>query len=189
MRQPSGIKPSHLVRVFCWGMNLNKFIAEAFSVLLAFFHIGAILVFTFVAIAEKPWQQDRSTLITYVLIAVGYVFATGLISTFAAINEHLVDLKQSLDSMSQSLGDSVDSIKNDVSEVKDSFEEVKISVEEMKDCLQSMSSHTEELRDEIIHNVSEVTSNLAESSRALANSVTALNRLVDQDWFRKAILR
>jgi len=186
---------------------MNKLIANFFSELISLVHILAIGGFCWYLIQEKPWQQGQSALIFTVLAFCGYVAVTGLLSTFIAMNENIVELKSTLDSFKTNEGSSLDVLLSELkNELGTQLETIATESLSISTSIESIASDTSEIssRIESIANetfdislsmnsgagsLNKAISQLSESTNDLSQSVSTLNQLLNQDWFRKLILK
>jgi methyl-accepting chemotaxis protein len=200
---------------------MNKLIANFFSELISLVHILAIGGFCWYLIQEKPWQQGQSALIFTVLAFCGYVAVTGLLSTFIAMNENIVELKSTLDSFKSNEGSSLDvllselknelgtqletiateslsistsiqSIASDTSEISSRIESIASDTSEISSRIESIANETFDISLSMnsgAGSLNKAISQLSESTNDLSQSVSTLNQLLNQDWFRKLILK
>ena len=172
---------------------MNKLIADFFSELISLVHILAIGGFCWYLIQEKPWQQGQSVLIFTVLAFCGYVAVTGLLSTFIVINENIVELKKEIKSLNSNQGSEINEFLSDLKiEVVTQLEAIALESATISSSAVSVASDTSEITSLIsleAGSLNEAIQNLSNSAKNLGQSVTTLNQLLNQDWFKKLILR
>ena len=172
---------------------MNKLIADFFSELISLVHILAIGGFCWYLIQEKPWQQGQSVLIFTVLAFCGYVAVTGLLSTFIAMNENIVELKKEIKSLNSNQGSEINEFLSDLKiEVVTQLEAIALESATISSSAESVASDTSEITSLIsleADSLNEAIQNLSNSAKNLGQSVTTLNQLLNQDWFKKLILR
>ena len=172
---------------------MNKLIADFFSELISLVHILAIGGFCWYLIQEKPWQQGQSVLIFTVLAFCGYVAVTGLLSTFIVINENIVELKKEIKSLNSNQGSEINEFLSDLKiEVVTQLEAIALESATISSSAESVASDTSEITSLIsleADSLNEAIQNLSNSAKNLGQSVTTLNQLLNQDWFKKLILR
>jgi hypothetical protein len=183
---------------------VNKFIADFFSELISLVHILAIGGFCWYLISEKPWQQGQSALIFTVLAFCGYVAVTGLLSTFIAMNENIVELKKEIKENIVELKKEIKNLNsNQGSEINEFLSDLKIEVVTQLEAIALESATISSSVESVASDTSEITSlinleagslneaiqNLSNSAKNLGQSVSTLNHLLNQDWFRKLILK
>jgi len=172
---------------------VNKLIADFFSELISLVHILAIGGFCWYLISEKPWQQGQSALIFTVLAFCGYVAVTGLLSTFIAMNENIVELKKEIKSLNSNQGSEINEFLSDLKiEVVTQLEAIALESATISSSVESVASDTSEITSLInleAGSLNEAIQNLSNSAKNLGQSVSTLNHLLNQDWFRKLILK
>lgn len=172
---------------------MNKLIADFFSELISLVHILAIGGFCWYLISEKPWQQGQSALIFTVLAFCGYVAVTGLLSTFIAMNENIVELKKEIKSLNSNQGSEINEFLSDLKiEVVTQLEAIALESATISSSVESVASDTSEITSLInleAGSLNEAIQNLSNSAKNLGQSVSTLNHLLNQDWFRKLILK
>ena len=172
---------------------MNKLIADFFSELISLVHILAIGGFCWYLIQEKPWQQGQSVLIFTVLAFCGYVAVTGLLSTFIVMNENIVELKKEIKSLNSNQGSEINEFLSDLKiEVVTQLEAIALESATISSSAESVASDTSEITSLIsleADSLNEAIQNLSNSAKNLGQSVTTLNQLLNQDWFKKLILR
>ena len=186
---------------------MNKLIADFFSELISLVHLLAIGGFCWYLFQEKPWQQGQSELIFTVLAFCGYVAVTGLLSTFIAMNENIVELKLTLDNIKTSGGSSLDELfselKNELGtkletiatesiSISTSIESIASDTLDISSRIESIATETSDISscmNSEAGSLNEAISQLSISTKNLSQSVSTLNQLLNQDWFRKLILK
>ncbi len=168
---------------------MNKLIANFFSEFISLVHIIAIIGFCGYLFHDKPWQRGQSELMFIVLAFCGYVALTGLLSTFIAMNENIVELKEEIKSLITNQGSELNDLKSDVITQLEAIasESATISFR-----VESVASDTSELTSLInleAGSLTEAIQNFSNSAKDLGESVTTLNQLLNQDWFKKLILK
>ena len=172
---------------------MNKLIAQIFSELISLVHLVAIGGFSWYLIHEKPWQQGQSTLIFTVLVLCGYVAVTGLLSTFIAINENILEIKEELKSLNSTQGLELGEVLSDLKmEVVNQLEAISLETVTISNRVESIASDTSEITSLVNlegGSLNEAVQNLSNSAINLGQSVSTLNHLLNQDWFKKLILK
>ena len=180
-------------RGFFLEISMNKVIAEIFSQLISLVHIVAIGGFCWYLIHERPWQQGQEALIFTVLAFCGYVALTGLLSTFISINENILELKEEIKIINSNQGSELTEVLSDLKiEVVNQLEAIALESETISARVESIASETSEITSLInleAGSLNEAIQNLSNSAINLGQSVSTLNHLLNQDWFKKLILK